>query len=266
MKTSRERHESGRPTGPAARGRLPLLALAVVLGALAFALPVRAADEPASLDRAIGLYWDGLFAEAVAALEPLAPQLAGEERILAEQYLARSLVRLGEEERGRSVFKDLLRLKRDWRPDPKEVAGPEMAAFEAALAAYENENLGGVSVRTDPPRANVYLDGELRKEPTPVTIERVPAGEHLLRVEREGYAPIDTTLAIIASEIAALDLVLAPAETPRAPLPFWKKRWVQLTAGSVFGAGLIYALAGGGSGGGEETVEDLPGFPGPPHP
>jgi hypothetical protein len=258
-------HDPHRPAGRAARGRLPLLALALAIGALAFPLPARAAGEPSPLDDAIGLYWDGLFGEAVAALEPLAPELAGEERILAEQYLARSLVRLGEEERGREVFKALLRMKRDWRPDPKEVAGPEMAAFEAALAAYENESLGGVSVRTDPPRANVYLDGELRKEPTPVTIERIPAGEHLLRVEREGCAPVDTTLTIVASEIATLDLVLAPAETPRAPLPFWKKRWVQLTAGGVFGAGLIFALAGGGGGGGE-TAEDLPGFPGPPHP
>ncbi|MFH1680774.1 MAG: PEGA domain-containing protein [Candidatus Eisenbacteria bacterium] len=223
-------------------------------------------DGAAALDRAIEQYWNGLFSEAVAALEPLADSLAGEERTLAEEYLARSFVRLGDGERGRAVFKALLRARPDWRPDAKVVAAPEMSAFEAALEEYENENLGGISVRTEPTRANVYLDGELRKEPTPVTVERVPAGEHRVRVEREGHAAVDTTVTVAASEIAALDLILAPVEEGAGAVPFWKKRWVQVTAGGVFGVGLLLALAGGGGdGGGGETPSDLPGFPEPPH-
>jgi hypothetical protein len=239
-----------------------------LLGAAALfacaALPAAGA-EPSPLERAIELYWDGLFDEAVKALELLAATLEGDERIVAGEYLARSFVRLGEEERGKAVFKELLRSRPDWKPDPKEAAGPEMAAFEAALAEYENENLGGVSVRSEPTRANVYLDGDLRREPTPVTIERIPAGEHVIRVERDGFAPIDTLVTIDAGEIAALDLVLVETVKPEGRVPFWKKRWVQLAAGGVFGAGLILALSGGGGGDAGEAPADLPGFPEPPH-
>ncbi|MBM3320023.1 MAG: PEGA domain-containing protein [Candidatus Eisenbacteria bacterium] len=243
-----------------------LVAAAVFLLVLAgSANGASAGEETAALDRAIGHYWDGLFSDAVAALDPLADSLEGEKEILAREYLARSLVRLGEEDRGREAFKALLRIRPDWRPDTKVVAGPEMSAFEAALEEYENENLGALSVRTDPTRANVVLDGELEKEPTPVTIERIPAGEHRVRVERDGYAARDTVVTIAAAEIAALDLVLVPIEEHRGPAPFWKKRWVQVTAGGVFGVGLLLALAGGGGDGGGETPSDLPGFPEPPH-
>ncbi|RPJ43544.1 MAG: PEGA domain-containing protein, partial [Candidatus Latescibacterota bacterium] len=216
-------------------------------------------------DRAIDLYWEGRFADAVAALEPLAASLEGAPRLLAEEYLARSLIRLGEEERGRAAFKSLLRSNPDWKPDPKEASGPEIAAFEAALAAYENENLGAVSVRTEPTRANVFLGGALQKEPTPVTLERVPAGEHAIRVEREGFAPFDTTMTIAAGEIAALDVVLEAAEGPAPAVPFWKRTWVRIAAGGFVGAGVLLALAGGGGDGGDETPGDLPGFPEPPH-
>jgi hypothetical protein len=243
-----------------------LAAVAVLLVLFGSVSRARADEEVAALDGAIGRYWDGLFSEAVEALEPLADSLEGEEEILAREYLARALVRLGEEDRGRAAFKALLRIRPDWRPDAKVVAGPEMSAFEAALEQYENENLGALSVRSEPTRATVFLDGEIHKEPTPVTIERVPAGEHRVRIERDGYAARDTVVTIAPAEIAALDLALVPIEEARAPAPFWKKRWVQLAAGGVFGAGLLLALSGGGGdGGGEEPLGDLPGFPEPPH-
>ena len=139
-----------------------LVAAAALLVLLGSANGASAGEETAALDRAIGHYWDGLFSEAVAALEPLAESLEGEEEILAREYLARSLVRLGEEDRGRAAFKALLRIRPDWRPDAKVVAGPEMSAFEAALEQYENENLGALNVRTGPSTGDSALGQVLR--------------------------------------------------------------------------------------------------------
>ena len=245
--------------------RSPAVALSLLLIGL-FAGAVSAQDVSSELDLAIGQYWDGLFHKAVSGLEELTVTLTGEERVTAYEYLARSHVRLDEMEKGKDVFKELLRLAPEWRPDPGLVAGPEMSVFERALEEYENEHLGGVNVRTAPTRANVYLDGDLQKEPTPLTVERVPAGDHALRVEMDGFVAVDTVFAVVAGEIALFDLALEPAPEEKAPVPFWKKRWVQLTGG-VVGLGLILAVTGGGGGGGDDVVDDgdLPFFPDPPH-
>jgi len=120
-------------------------------------------------------------------------------------------------------------------------------------------------VRSDPKGSEVFLDGEPQPAATPTTIEQVPAGFHTIRVELEGYVAADTTVVVAGSEIAEVELNLAAAEDG-APTPFWKKRWVQLTAGGVLGAGLIAALAGGGGGdGGDPEGEELPWYPDPPH-
>jgi len=247
--------------------RKSLRCVVAVLFLATVGAPAAAQEETSALNKATGYYWDGLFEKAVGELEGLSRTLTGEERIVAYEYLARSHVRLGNESKGKEVFKELLRLEPEWTPDPTVVAGPEMTVFEAAQEEWANESLGSINIRTEPTRANVFLDGELRKEPTPLTIERVPAGDHAIRVELRGWAAVDTSVTVVASDIAALDLTLEAApDEGAASAPFWKKRWIQVTGG-VLGVGLILALAGGGGGGGgtgEEPAGDLPGFPDPP--
>lgn len=244
------------------------MALVSAAGLALFLLATGAAHgqesvPPSKLDGAIDSYWDGRFDKAVGEIEGMLDGLEGADRLTAYEYLARSYIRLENETKGKAAYKELLRLSPEWRPDASLVAGPEMTLFETALTEYENENLGAVSVRTEPTRANVYLDGELQKEPTPVTLERVPAGDHAIHVELDGWSSVDTTIAVLPADIATLDLVLTEQPAPTAS-SFWKNPWF-LGAGGALGLGLILALGGGG-GGGEEPVGsgDLPGFPDPP--
>ncbi|MFH1278631.1 MAG: PEGA domain-containing protein [Candidatus Eisenbacteria bacterium] len=227
-------------------------------------------QEPAAstaLNQAIDLYWEGMFEKAVTELEGMIEGLEGENRVTAYEYLARSYIRLDDGAKGKAAYKELLRMAPEWKPDPNLVAGPEMSFFKTALTEYENENLGGVSVRTEPTRANVYLDGELWKEPTPVTLERVPAGEHVIRVAMDGWAAVDTSIVVAPADIATLDLVLEAEEIePEISKSFWKSPWM-LGAGGALGLGLIIAIAGGGGDGGGDDPgvgSDLPWFPDPP--
>jgi serine/threonine protein kinase len=59
---------------------------------------------------------------------------------------------------------------------------------EAAKVSHTFEYLGKVVINATP-WAEVYLDGNLKGQ-TPLTIEKVPAGKHQIKVSREGYTDL----------------------------------------------------------------------------
>jgi hypothetical protein len=219
----------------------------------------------ATLEDCIDWYWEGRFDEAIARLEVLTGTLTGEDQIVAYEFLARSHVRVGNQETASLTFWALLDRWPDWRPDEKSVAGPEWDAFAAALAEYEAENFGLLEVRSTPPAARLFVDGEPQAQLTPATFPRVTVGPHTVVVQMEGYASSDTVVTVPPGESALVELVLEEKAESEGNAPFWKNRWVQI-AGGVLGAGLIIAIASGGGddGGGAATPEDLPDFPDPP--
>ena len=240
-------------------------AFPVLFVAALFAVPLFASEESNRLDTARENYRQGLFEEAVAELSVLVDSLEGDDQVSAYEYLARSHVRLDEEAKGKDTFRKLLRIRPDWSPDAAAVTDQEMAAFEMALDEYKSEGRGAINVRSDPAGANLFLDGVRQEEPTPCTIESVPAGEHALRIELEGYLSMDTTVSVLPEEIAEIGLDLAEGE-PGEQKSFWMNKWV-MGAGGVLGLGLILAIAGGGGGdsdGGGGGAGDLPYFPDPP--
>jgi hypothetical protein len=239
---------------------------AVLVAGVLGASPAGATDPEATLDDCIDWYWEGRFEEAIARLEVLTGTLTGEEQVVAYEFLARSHVRVGNQETASLTFRALLNRWPDWRPDEKSVAGPEWEAFAQALAKYEAENYGGLEVQSNPPAARLFIDGEPQTLLTPAVLARVPVGPHTVVVEMEGYAPSDTVVTVSPGGTALLEFALQEKGEDAPPRPFWKNRWVQI-AGGVLGAGLIYAIASGGGddgGGGEQPKENLPGFPDPP--
>jgi hypothetical protein len=54
-------------------------------------------------------------------------------------------------------------------------------------------------VESRPAGAKVYLDGKLLGT-TPLSLPSVPAGDHALRLERDGYRRWSTSVTVVASE------------------------------------------------------------------
>jgi hypothetical protein len=61
------------------------------------------------------------------------------------------------------------------------------------------------------PWANVYLDGNLKGQ-TPITIPKVPSGEHHVKIVREGYAEITRTITVKSSEENSISVPLQKIE------------------------------------------------------
>jgi hypothetical protein len=92
---------------------------------------------------------------------------------------------------------------------------------------------GTLSVTSSPAGATVYIDDTLRGA-SPVTISNLPAGSHMLRLEREGYQTMSVPIDIPAGRTTEYVTSLVPVPAGGGNLP--------LIAGGV----LVLALAAAG--------------------
>ena len=59
------------------------------------------------------------------------------------------------------------------------------------------------------PGGNIFIDGRLAASTTTRLEENLDAGRHTIRIEREGYVTVDTTITVTANETTQLRLRLA---------------------------------------------------------
>jgi hypothetical protein len=99
---------------------------------------------------------------------------------------AASLNARGEIEEAKIAILDLLALAPTFELDRKRYP-QEFVTLRAQVATARNAQLrGNVEVKTRPSGARVYLDGEF-KGYTPLVLQTLPIGKHMLRVERPGF-------------------------------------------------------------------------------
>jgi tetratricopeptide (TPR) repeat protein len=92
----------------------------------------------------------------------------------------------GDVEEAKITLLDLLALSPSYEVDRKRYP-QNFLALKAQVATSRNAQLrGNVTVKTRPAGARVYLDGELQGY-SPVTLQTLPIGKHLVRVERPGF-------------------------------------------------------------------------------
>jgi serine/threonine-protein kinase len=80
------------------------------------------------------------------------------------------------------------------RPSPRRTPTPPAPA-SATTGRYQ----GGLNVDSRPTGARVFLDGKMVGT-TPLTIAAVPAGEHAIRLERDGYRRWTSSVRVVAAE------------------------------------------------------------------
>lgn len=128
---------------------------------------------------------------------------------------------------------------------------------------------GLVTLHVDQDGAAVLLDGE-RVGTTPLPPGQLEAGEHVLRVELEGYEDAEQTITVARGGEQTVEMTLVPLPEPEpepapvAEAPFWHRWWFWTAIGVVVvGAGLGVGLGVGLSGVAEPEPEW--GVPFPPY-
>jgi hypothetical protein len=92
----------------------------------------------------------------------------------------------GDVEEAKIAILDLLSLSPTFELDRKRYA-QNFLSLKAQVATGRNAQLrGNVTIKTRPAGARVYLNGELQGF-SPLTLQTLPIGKHLVRVERPGF-------------------------------------------------------------------------------
>jgi len=88
-------------------------------------------------------------------------------------------------------------------------------ALEKAREVIERRPTGAVSISTEPPHAEVWVNGRYSGI-SPLTVTSLTVGEHVVSVAKEGYARKTATIDCAGDELNATDITLDPAR--RKPL------------------------------------------------
>ena len=125
------------------------------------------------------------------------------------------------------------------------------AAFEAVLTEvlFPERLVGQLDVFLNPPGGSVFLDGQLKvKQAGPqLHLKDVPAGQHTLRVQRQGHQDFYAIVQVPFQGTTKLNVnmregrptghdpaVLLSEETPKGSSAPWYERWWLWTAVGVF--------------------------------
>ncbi len=117
----------------------------------------------------------------------------------------------GDVEEAKLVLIDLVALNPTFELNPKRFSR-EFILLRAQVATSRNAQLrGNATVKSRPAGARVYVDGEFQGF-TPVTVQTLPIGKHLLRVERPGFQQHGAILEVSPDDVeVSAELMPTPA-------------------------------------------------------
>ncbi len=86
------------------------------------------------------------------------------------------------------------------RPDAAREAASSSSTLSTG-STTPSQQRGSVMIRTDPPNASVWINGELRAESTPATLEALPLGVPIqVKLTADGYAP--ELLSVVLTDVS----------------------------------------------------------------
>lgn len=122
-------------------------------------------------------------------------------------YLGFAYIAKGKEDLARRELLKFFTINPDYNLS-SEGLSENMTTFFNKIKQESNKSPKGVvSIISDPPFANIYIDGNLRGV-TPITIDNITLGEHYLKVELEGYKTIYSKVNIDSPELKSLGFTI----------------------------------------------------------
>lgn len=120
----------------------------------------------------------------------------------------------GEVDEARLAVQDLLALNPTYELPMKKFP-KEFISFRTQVATSSTSALrGNIAVKTKPAGARIYLDGEFSGY-SPMTLQTLPIGKHLVRIERPGFKQFGQ-LVDVSPEDSDIDAELVPTPQYKA--------------------------------------------------
>ncbi len=162
------------------------------------------------------------FATAAASLAEGAGILTAclasldEEEMTRLLYKARlfegvSWLESGQREAAKMAFLKLLVLRVDFQPDPAILPPHARDVFAEAVREVHAADFATLEVRSEPPGAEVWLDG-VRRGITPTTVAGLPPGVHQIRLRLPGYDDANEEVGVRPGQMVIHEAQLTPTE------------------------------------------------------
>jgi hypothetical protein len=218
-------------------------------------------------------YIEGRFEEAVEKLSLALKLLTDKDKLIdAHLHIGLCHFALGNKDKAKEQLVEILRLNPAQRLDPLYYPPDFINLLDEARTGI----LGQLKVESDPSIAQVFIDGEFIGI-TPVEITEIAAGEHTLRIVKQGFKERGETFVLKVGEKKTVTMNLEKetekikeeeeekpkvTTTPAEKKPEVKKKsntmmWV-LLGGAAAAAVLLLAARGGGESKSEPTPTPTP--------
>ncbi len=130
--------------------------------------------------------------------------------IEAYMYLGASWVLVGEPDKATAVFTQAHDIPGKKTMDGELFPPNIQEVFDAAQQAYDSAPRGKVSLVSEPQGAEVYLDSSYRGG-SPLQIEELRVGDHLVRALKDGYRPWGGRVKVEAGKVKRFKITLKPS-------------------------------------------------------
>ncbi len=140
--------------------------------------------------------------QAVALFEKVPALLEGKPKqdyLKALTFLGASQILQGDPQAGQASFQKLLVIDRRTKLDKRLFPPGMVRMFNAALEEINAGARGSLGVFSSPEHAKVFVDGAFRGV-TPCTVDKLPAGLHLVKLRKAGYEPWARAIRVEAVE------------------------------------------------------------------
>jgi tetratricopeptide (TPR) repeat protein len=147
-------------------------------------------------------------------------------------YLAASYVLEGQTQEGRKVFKELLLYQPDFRIDPEKLDPSLQTIVDQVRDRIQSGSIGSLSVYSKPNGARIFIDNKVMGF-TPASLDRIPTGKHVLRLEALGTFPYGEVVEITPTEDKVVRAALEPTDEYRKLAIVLREVGKELQAGKV---------------------------------